>query len=101
MRHRNLGGLDVSELGLGCMGMSEFYGGYDDAESIRTIRRALDLGITLLDTADMYGAGDNETLVGRALEGRRDEVVAALKVGNMRGPNREFLGVIGRPEYVR
>jgi len=101
MRRRNVGGLEVSELGLGCMGMSEFYGGYDDDESIRTIRRGLDLGITLLDTADMYGAGDNELLVGRAIAGRRDAALVATKFGNMRGPNREFRGVNGRPEYVK
>ena len=100
MNTRTLGGLDVSALGLGCMGMSEFYGGYDEAESIRTIHRALELGITLLDTADMYGAGDNEELVGKAISDRRDRVVLATKFGNMRGPNREFLGVSGRPEYV-
>jgi aryl-alcohol dehydrogenase-like predicted oxidoreductase len=98
---RDLGGLEVSELGLGCMGMSEFYGGYDEAESIRTIHRALELGVTLLDTADMYGAGDNEELVGRAIADRRDRAIVATKFGNMRGPNREFLGVNGRPEYVR
>lgn len=101
MKTRTLGGIEVSTLGLGCMGMSEFYGAYDDAESIRTIHRALELGITLLDTADMYGAGDNETLVGKAIADRRDGVVVATKFGNMRGPNREFLGVNGRPEYVR
>ena len=101
METRTLGGLDVSELGLGCMGMSEFYGGYDESESIRTIHRALDLGVTLLDTADMYGAGDNEELVGKAIADRREQAVVATKFGNMRGPNREFLGVNGRPEYVR
>jgi aryl-alcohol dehydrogenase-like predicted oxidoreductase len=100
MKTRNLGSLDVSELGLGCMGMSEFYGGYDESESIRTIHRALELGVTLLDTADMYGAGDNEELVGKAIAGRDDWTVAT-KFGNMRGPNREFLGVNGRPEYVK
>jgi aryl-alcohol dehydrogenase-like predicted oxidoreductase len=101
VKTRNLGGLDVSELGLGCMGMSEFYGGYDEAESIRTIHRALELGVTLLDTADMYGAGDNEELVGRAIADRREQATVATKFGNMRGPNREFLGVNGRPEYVK
>ena len=101
MNTRTLGGLDVSELGLGCMGMSEFYGGYDESESIRTIHRALELGVTLLDTADMYGAGDNEELVGKAIADRREQAVVATKFGNMRGPNREFLGVNGRPEYVK
>jgi aryl-alcohol dehydrogenase-like predicted oxidoreductase len=101
VKTRTLGGLDVSELGLGCMGMSEFYGSHDDGESIRTIHRALELGITLLDTADMYGAGDNEALVGKAIADRRDGAVVATKFGNMRGPNREFLGVNGTPEYVR
>jgi aryl-alcohol dehydrogenase-like predicted oxidoreductase len=83
------------------MGMSEFYGASDDAESTRTIHRALELGVTLLDTADMYGAGDNERLVGRAIAGRREQVVVATKFGNVRGPNREFRGIDGRPEYVR
>jgi aryl-alcohol dehydrogenase-like predicted oxidoreductase len=83
------------------MGMSEFYGQGDDAESIATLRRALDLGVNFLDTADMYGVGRNELLVGRAINGRRDEVFLATKFGNMRGPNGEFLGVNGRPDYVR
>lgn len=100
---RKLGtqGLKVSALGLGCMGMSEFYGGRDDAESITTIHRSLDLGCTLLDTADMYGSGKNEELVGRAIKDRRDQVVLATKFGNVRGPNGEFLGVKGTPEYVK
>ena len=103
MPQRRLGsqGLTVSALGLGCMGMSEFYGAGDEAESIATIHRALDLGMTFLDTADMYGVGHNEELVGRAIRGRRSEVVLATKFGNVRGPDGAFLGVNGRPEYVR
>jgi aryl-alcohol dehydrogenase-like predicted oxidoreductase len=102
MVERELGksGLTVSALGLGCMGMSEFYGAADEDEAIATIRRALDLGVTFLDTADMYGVGKNEELVGRAIAGRRDEVVLATKFGNVRGPNGEFLGVNGAPAYV-
>ena len=102
MLERELGtsGLTVSALGLGCMGMSEFYGATDEDEAIATIRRALDLGVTFLDTADMYGVGKNEELVGRAIAGRRDEVVLATKFGNVRGPNGEFLGVNGAPAYV-
>jgi aryl-alcohol dehydrogenase-like predicted oxidoreductase len=102
MQIRNLGtqGLQVSALGLGAMGMSEFYGATDDAESIATIHRALDLGVTFIDTADMYGVGRNEELVGRALHDRRDGAVLATKFGNVRGPSGERLGVSGRPEYV-
>jgi aryl-alcohol dehydrogenase-like predicted oxidoreductase len=103
MKQRKLGkqGLAVSALGLGCMGMSEFYGVRDDKESIAAIHRALDLGVTLLDTADMYGCGENERLVGRAIKGRRSEVVLATKFGNVRDDRGNFLGVNGRPEYVR
>jgi aryl-alcohol dehydrogenase-like predicted oxidoreductase len=98
---RRLGALEVGAQGLGCMGMSEFYGAGDDAESIRVIHRALELGVTLLDTADMYGVGRNEELVGRAIADRRDSVVLATKFGNVRGPNGEFLGVRGDAAYVR
>jgi len=103
MQYRDLGrqGLKVSALGLGCMGMSEFYGNTDDAESICTIHRALELGLDFLDTADMYGVGRNEELVGRAIRDRRDKVVLATKFGNVRGADGSFLGVNGKPEYVR
>ncbi|HEV2694819.1 MAG TPA: aldo/keto reductase [Verrucomicrobiae bacterium] len=103
MKQRKLGtqGLTVSALGLGCMGMSEFYGVKDDQESVATIHRALDLGINFLDTADMYGCGENEILVGRAIKDRRAEVILATKFGNVRDAQGKFMGVNGRPEYVR
>ncbi|SET70686.1 aldo/keto reductase [Geodermatophilus poikilotrophus] len=101
MENRTLGQLTVSAQGLGCMGMSEFYGTGDQAEAERTIRRALDLGVTFLDTADMYGPFTNERLVGRAIAGRRDEVVLATKFGNERGEDGSFRGINGSPDYVR
>ncbi len=103
MEIRKLGsvGLEVSAIGLGCMGMSEFYGEGDEAESIATIHRALELGVNFLDTADMYGRGANEELVGRAIADRRDQVVLATKFGIVRGDNPRERNVNGRPEYVR
>jgi aryl-alcohol dehydrogenase-like predicted oxidoreductase len=103
MRRRRLGkdGPEVSAIGLGCMGMSDFYGPSDDARSIAVIRRALEIGIDFLDTADMYGVGANEELVGRALKGKRDRVVLATKFGNVRGADGAFLGVNGTPQYVK
>ncbi len=101
MNIRHLGSLAVSEIGLGCMGMSEFYGAHDDDASIAVIRRALDLGCNFIDTADMYGPFTNERLVGRAIAGRRDDVVVATKFGNERLPDGTRLGINGKPEYVR
>ncbi len=103
MQQRKLGsqGLAVSALGLGCMGMSEFYAGRDDAESLATIDRALALGITFLDTADAYGPHTNERLVGQAVKGRRDRFVIATKFGNVRGADGSWAGISGRPEYVK
>jgi len=99
-RHLGKEGLAVSELGLGCMGMSEFYGTRDDAEAIATINAALDAGVNFLDTADMYGPFTNERLLGKAIASRRDDVIVATKFGNERDESGAFLGVNGRPDYV-
>lgn len=103
MQTRRLGrqGLVVSAQGLGCMGMSDFYGGRDEAEALATIHRAIELGVTFLDTADMYGVGRNEELVGRAIKGRREQVVIATKFGNVRDADGRPLGISGKPDYVR
>jgi aryl-alcohol dehydrogenase-like predicted oxidoreductase len=103
MQTRELGrtGLQVSAIGLGCMGMSEFYGSTDEAESIATLHKALEIGVNFWDTADMYGSGDNEKLLAKVLKDRRDEVLLATKFGNVRGPGGTFVGIDGRPEYVK
>ncbi|MGG6241114.1 aldo/keto reductase [Nodosilinea sp. AN01ver1] len=101
MKTRKLGQLEVSAMGLGCMGMSEFYGDRDEAEAIATLHRALELGVNFLDTADMYGPFTNEELVGRAIQGRRDQVVLATKFGNVRTAEGGWGGVNGQPDYVK
>ena len=93
--------LDINRIGLGCMGMSEFYGSFDEQESINTLHKAIDLGINFFDTADMYGSGANEELLGKAFKDRWADVILATKFAIMRGPNGEFLGLNGKPEYIR
>lgn len=101
MEKRNLGQLTVSAMGLGCMGMSEFYGQADDAQSVEVIHAALDSGVTMLDTADMYGIGHNEELVGKAVKGRRESVIIATKFGIVREKDKYERSICGTPEYVR
>ena len=104
MKHSTILGnstLKVNRIGLGCMGMSEFYGSFNEQESINTLHKAIDLGVNFFDTADMYGNGDNERLIGKAFKGRWDAVVLATKFGVMRGPNGEWLGLSGQPEYIK
>ena len=101
MRYRNIGSEGVSAIGLGCMGMSEFYGDADRAQSIGVIHHALDVGVNLLDTADMYGSGHNEALVGEALRDRRDQAFVSTKFGVVRGDDGSFQGIDGRPDYLR
>jgi aryl-alcohol dehydrogenase-like predicted oxidoreductase len=93
--------LNINRIGLGCMGMSEFYGSFNESESINTLHKAIDLGVNFFDTADMYGWGANERLLGKAFKGRWDEVILATKFAVMRGPNGEFLGLNGQPKYIR
>lgn len=93
--------LEINRIGLGCMGMSEFYGSFDEKESIATLHKAIELGVNFYDTADMYGWGANERLLGKAFKGKWDDVIVATKFAVMRGPNGEFLGLNGKPEYIK
>src|SRR5690606_30633352 len=93
--------LNVNSLGLGCMGMSEFYASFHESESIHTLHKAIDLGVNFFDTADMYGSGENEKLLGKAFKGKWNEIVLATKFAVMRGPNGEWLGINGQPEYIK